>query len=333
MPGRKTIYNHQGIPLTDIRAAVVRSWLLNTIGEAIFYLPVSGSKCRREFLEFGNFIVVEHDSLPDWVGMIDTPRIWHNGYVEVHAFDPAFLLQYRFPPLNSIMSGTPAQRAGQLLDWANGQYDTRIRMGYQAGEGVAVEETVSESIYTHLKRLSENNGHDWICSPSYDENGNLMVILDWYARAGIDTGFELTQGKNIIYGDAPLEESGELISYEEAISDPQEDGFATATYGEAAPYGLRAVRNLYSGQPDAGTLLSYATQTVQKQKTPAVSTPLTVVDTGSTFSHLRLGNVLQYKYTNVGFDISGLGAQDTVRINGLRYDEITGMCELFTGKP
>lgn len=332
MAGFKTIFGRDGIPITDVRASVVRSSLLNDIGEAVFMIATSSVKCRREYLNYGNYIVVQHESLPPWVGVIDPPRVWRNGYVEIHAFEVPFLLQYRFPPLNMVISGSPGERFQRLLDFANDQADTLLRARTVMTTGAATEETVSESVYSHIKRISDANNFDWICSPIIDSDGSLTVAMDWLERAGNVTDLELTQGKNILYGDVPLEESGELISFVEAVSDPQEGGALTSSYSVDAEYGLRAVRNIYTGSLEATALAAYATEAVNKNKQPSLSTPLTVVDYGSTFENIRLGNIAKYKYSNLGFSETGLGMKQHIRIEGFRFDESLGTCELFTGK-
>ena len=333
MAGLKTIFSRNGTPLTDFRASASRSSLLNNIGEAVFSIATNSVKCKREYLEYGNYVLFRHGALGDWVGVIDTPRIWRNGYVEVHAYEVPFLLQYRIPPLNDVVDGSPGDRFEQLLRIANEQADTLLRPRSVAKTGAVTSEKVSESIYTHMRKISEANNYDWVCSPIIDGNGLLTVAIDWLERAGLVTDLELTQGKNILYGDTPLEESGELVSYAEAVSDPQnEDGSLSSSYSVDTGYGFRAVRTVYSGAQELAALDSYAKEVVQKNSSPSLSTPLTVVDFGSTFENIRLGNVVKYRYSNVGFTEAGLGTTNYLRVMGFRFDERLGTLELFTGK-
>lgn len=334
MPGLKTVYGRDGTPITDIKAAVVRSSLLNEIGEAIFYVATDSVKCRREVLEFGNYLYIQHGSLPDWVGIIDTPRIWHNGYVEVHAFEVPYILQYRLTPLNTILQGTPGDIFTQLIDIANGEEDTLIRAGNVFMGGVSTPETMTDSVFVHIKKIRENNKLDWICAPSIDLSGRLTIVMDWLEKAGVNTDLELAQGYNILYGDTPLEESGELITSIEALSGNQ-DAQIIELYEDAETrrtIGLRKIRQSFSGTTETAGLISNAQKFVDENKNPTIATPLTVVDVGSTYLNIRLGNTAKYKYTNVGFSDSGLGTSSLVRIEGYRFDETVGTCELFTGR-
>lgn len=335
MPGLKTIYSRDGTPITDVKASVVRSSLLNDIGEAIFYVATSSIKCRREVLEYGNYLYIQHDSLADWVGIIDTPRPWHHGYVEVHAFEVPYILQYRLTPLNSSLEGSPGEKFAKLLAIANGREDTLIRAGTVFTGGVSSQEIVSGSVYEHIKSIRQKANHDWICTPNIDAQGRLTIVMDWLEKAGVLTDLELSQGHNILYGDTPLEESGELINVVEAISDIQGGSPIFAVYQDDVmrqTIGLREMRATFSGITESAALSSNAKQMVDMKKLSDIATPLTAVNVGSTFLNIRNGNVASYKYTDVGFDGDGLGMSQFVKLMGYRFNESDGTCELFTGK-
>lgn len=334
MPGLKTIYSRDGTPLTDIRASVVRSSLLNGIGEAIFYIDTSNVKCTDEYLKWGNYLYIQHNSLADWVGILDTPRPWHHGAVEIHAFEVPFILQYRPSPLNITIEGTPGQKFQQLLYIANNQEDTLIRVGNVSLGGVSSNETISDTVYSHIKKVQESAKHDWICTPNIDAYGRLTINMDWMERAGVMTDLELAQGYNIMHGDTPLEEGGELVNSIEAVSGLDAGSISITYTDEVSRHnnGLRAIRQVFSGITDQSALLTAGREFIEKKKTAEIATPLTVVDVGETFANIRLGNVVRYKYTSVGFAAGGLGNSMFVRVEGYRFDESAGSCELFTGK-
>jgi hypothetical protein len=332
MPGLKTIFSRDGTPITDFKASAIRSSLLNEIGEAVFYIATSSIKCKREVLEYGNFVLMQHDSLGDWVGVIDTPRPWHHGYVEVHAFEPAYILQYRTTPLNGLLDGTPGIKITQLLAMANGQEDTLIRAGNIFIGGAASQEITDDSVYAHLKKISDNNHYDWVTTPSVDSSGKLSIALDWFEKAGVQTDLELAQGKNILYGDTPLEESGEIINSVLALSDAAELSVIYTDELSRKQIGLRQVRHTFSGITETLTLQVAAKQYVDDHKESDIGTPLTAVNVGATFSNIRLGNTARQKNTDVGFDGDSLGQSMFIRIMGWRFDETAGTCELFTGK-
>jgi len=334
MPGLKTIYTPDGYAVADIKAAVTRSSLLNEVGEAVFAIPTSSVKCREDVLRFGNFLYCKNDSLADWVGVIDTPRTWKSGYVEVHAFEVPFLLQYRLPLLNQIVSGTPGERFTALITSANSKTDTLLRAGTVSTAGVTGTEVLTDTIYSQLKSLSTIHGFDWICSPVIDASGRLSITIDWMQKGGVETDLELSQGHNIMYGDTPLEEAGELINFVEGTSTIEGETSAqiVASYGENAPFGLREKRVAFDGITEITTLQYNCTQQVKAGINPTYGTPLTAINIGSTFRNIRLRNIARYRYNNVGFTGGGLGFTGNVRIEGYMFNEAVGTCELFTGQ-
>jgi hypothetical protein len=344
MGGLKRLFDRSGSPVTDFDATVVRSWLLNDIGEAIFLIPTSSIKCTEGNFKWGNYLYVEHDTLPDWVGVIDTPRPWGNGVMEVHAFEAASILKYRLPTLNSKVTGTPGTKVRALLETANGIEPTLIRAGTIMPDGVSSEETLTDTILAHLKKIQEASNMDWICTPVIDANGRLSITFDWLVSAGAVTDLELSQGNNVQYGSNPMEESGEVINYLEAMGEQTES--TTLSYvcqddPSIQKYGLRMARNTFTGITTLASLQITANEYLRKNKESTMSMPTIAVKrtvpyagaayTDKTFSKLRLGNVVLSTGTNVGFDATGLGASKQIRIEGMRYDEKTDTCEIMPG--
>lgn len=336
MAGLKTIYDRDGVPIADFKASATRSSSLSGIGEAIFYIHTSSVKARRELLKFGNYVVIQHDKLPDWVGVIDTPRPWRHGYVEVHAFEPAFILQYRLASNNSEVVGTPAAQFSRLLEQANTQEDTLIRSGVLTSAGATTSMKTTSTIFNHMKDLRENNKLEWAFSPIIDGAGRLTIVVDLIERVGIDTDLELSQGHNIMYGETPLEESGELINAVEAYNDVSDGTPLTTLYRDEpsiADIGLRLARATFSGVTDLTSLKKAAKEFVDGKKIATFSTPITLVNVGQTFNQVRNGNTAAYRYTDVGFTEDGLGASRIIRMDGWRYDETNDTCELMNGTP
>lgn len=330
MPGRKTIYSRHGYPLTDIRASVVRSWLLKDIGQASFSVITDSPKCRLEYLEYGNYVVFQHDKLPAWVGMIDPPRSWGNGYVTVNAYEPAILLKYRYPAVNLKFTGTPGEKLAMLINAANEFEDTLIEIGENISGGEATDEEFSDSVYAHINDLCGRYAIDWKTYPVIGSDRKLKIKMDFRSTVGVDTGVELTQGRHIMYGDTPLEESGELINSFQALLSTNDNQNTYAEFTSPMPYGLRMGRSSYSGELDSADLLAIAQSMVSKSKDPVISAPLTVVDSGNVFYHLDIGNRMKYSFRKVGFGNAGVGTSRNIRIAGMRFDESIGTCELFT---
>jgi hypothetical protein len=200
-------------------------------------------------------------------------------------------------------------------------------------------------VYEHLKKIREANNHDWICTPKISAAGVLSISMDWLEVAGVMTDLELSQGQNTLYGDNPLEENGEIVNAVEAVGDASGDGAAPVKYYEdpesRQKYGLRMIRKNFSGITDAGTLLNSAKEFIESSKEANMSTPAIAIQRSipyatsyidRTFSKIRLGNIAKKTNTDVGFSAGGLGSEKDVRIQGYRFDESAGTCELMLGK-
>lgn len=335
--GLKTIYDPDGNPLTDIRARAETSSLVNDIGEAVFSVPYDDIKCKEQYLRFGNLVLFQYDDLPSWVGVIDLPRTWKRGQVEIHAYEMSLLLKYRFAPLNTTLQGTPGTKSAQLIEIANQQAPTNIQVasGIFTG-GISSDSKVNSSVYSHISSFANDNGYQWAMKPVIGANGRMYIEFDFQEKIGASTQLVLAQGVNVLYGETPLDETGELINHVEAVVDldnTTEAGVLSSEYFEETYYRKRAVRVVSDGSADTSGLLSIAQQLVFEKKNPSLSAPLGVTNVNSAFANIALGNTITYKFPTVGFDNpSVLGKTKVVRITGYRYSEFTGICELTVGE-
>jgi hypothetical protein len=335
MSGLKTIYSRDGVPLTDIKASGKRSWLLNDIGQAEFSMATSNVKCNEEYLQFGNYLYIANDKLPPWVGIIDPPRTWHTGFVTITAYEVPHILKYRVAKFGETLTGAAGDIVNQLISAANQQSDTLIRAGYVFNGGISRQETIKDTVFTSIQRLQSRSGNDWSMRPDAS-SGQLVIYLDWLERAGIVSDVELTQGKNIQYGESPLEESGEIINDLLTTVEDTTTGaivtIKTTAQDSITSYGLRQYINSFMGEDDSTTVSGSASQFVADNKTPGITTAIVSVDKSSTFQNLRLGNVMNIRYKNVGFSGGGLGMMIPIRIMGMLYDEVMNTVELQLGK-
>ncbi len=335
MAGLKTIYDKQGKPLADIRGAVVRSSLLNEIGEATLIVPTSSSKCTPEILGYGNYVVVQDTDMPLWVGMIDPPRVWKKGYVEVHAYEPIYLMKSRYAPYRSRVQGTPGERMSFLIDAANAVESTIFTVGSVYSGGVSNEEIFEDDIFTHLKNMAKNNGQDWLVTPVISSSGLLELQISWREKLNGNVGLVLTQGRNVDAGESKLEEDGELISFAEVIlddtSNEEIETDITQTYQAGVTYGVRMKRIVMTGEATSATLQTIAEETVNAKKKTGIAVPLKVNNKdGATFNKIALGNTAIYRIPDAGFSSNGtIGLEMPIRIIGYRYDEAKKSCEIF----
>lgn len=333
MPGLKRIFSRTGVPIADVRAAnTTFSSILNGVGEASFILSTSDPKCKRSILEYGNILLIEHDSLPPWVGVIDTPRSWQKGSVVVKAYEMTHLLKYRPTSQGTTISGSSGSVAGQLVTLANSYGDTMIRLGNMY-QGPQLQIPLGDMAYDVLIEIAKQSGNDWVIRPSVGSDGVLSVYMDWLSRAGNPTQLILSDGFNLISGENPYEESGEIINEIHAYNDQQDENPLFVVERDAysvQAYGPRIKKETFTAADEA-TLRIAARNELSKTKQPAVAVPLTIVNKGSEFSLVRLGNQFTQVNASVGFSGEGLGQSLRLRIMGYRYEDSTQTCEIYAG--
>lgn len=72
------------------------AWKLNTYGQARLTLAASDATAREEMLRPGNRLLLQFgNGLPDWGGIIDPPRRWRDGRIEVVGYSGEYLLGHR----------------------------------------------------------------------------------------------------------------------------------------------------------------------------------------------------------------------------------------------
>ena len=71
MSSRVSIYDKSGQWLTEVNTTFNRVYKLNEFGIGSFTLSTDDDKCREDYLQFGNYVYIEHDKLPVWSGMIE----------------------------------------------------------------------------------------------------------------------------------------------------------------------------------------------------------------------------------------------------------------------
>jgi len=333
--GQITIYSKYGEPLTDIRAGVVRSWVLNGVGQAEFGIAYTDPKCRRAYFEFGNYVTIEHTNLPIWAGVIDTPRQWRGNYLTVRAYEMGYMLKYRRTTAGLKLTGKAGEIASDLVRLANEQGDTQLRVGEIYGGGSDREETLGDTAYSHMDAVRRRSGNEWTIIPDLDGK-QLVGNFNWHYKAGRTvTEIELTE-KNTEKTSYTLSEEGEILNdirgYGDAITSATRLVAYSQDYESMGRYGRRQGTKTYSGNRQQATLDANTAADVALRKNPEMVFQATALDVGSTFNALRLGNRIGVNVSGVGFTDDGLGYRSTVRIVGMRYSDFTDSVELITSE-
>lgn len=322
---RVRIFNRAGLPVAEFQTQVERSWVIGDEGRARFYYANRNSDIVNEnVLQFGNWLLVQNSLLPAWVGVIDAPRRWQSHEVEVSAYTPQRVFEWRRGPIEEIHNQTPGALFTILINKINSAETTILRPG-NIYQGVSIQETLNPTLLSRdLQRIYERSGEEYTFRPVVDSNGRLAVYCDWLQTLGESTqailqsgeGGNLEDSRRIWIEDDPI--VNDVLAYgdgETWASKP------LATAGDVASqqkYGLRQSSEEYSGVTNVSTLETNAIQKIAETKEPIRTGKVNAINIGDTFKYIGLGNRLTLRFEKVGF--TGTAKYDTrIRIIGMQY--------------
>ena len=145
-------------------------------------------------MQFGRCVLVEHPSLPPWMGVIDPP--WKATLpVQATVYGAAYLLALRVPDAQRTLTGSISSIIGQMIGEANMQSDLYVRLGEVSNvDGTTRQETLTQkSVWEQIRAFCERTATEVILRPEL-VNGQLYLYLDLSSNAGVDTGYLLHDG-------------------------------------------------------------------------------------------------------------------------------------------
>jgi hypothetical protein len=323
---RILVFDRNGNALAELEATCERSWLLSDVGKATFSLSTQDKKCRREFLQFGNLVYIEHEKLPVWAGVIDVPRKWESGKVTVTAYSGEKLLSYRIGPLNRTLRGSTKTVLKTIMELAQQEEPLPMVIGDFQESGRFHEETVNlTNLFELFQKIVEQAGGDFFTVPEISEQ-KLRFVLSYYSGAiGMETGFGLIEGHNLELSGRPLTEQGticnDLVGYSNGASWASKVTERVIDEESIAQYGRRQDGKSFGGDSEAGTLKENTKKTAAVSAQPKQTLDLNALDVGDTWNWLRLGNSFEAQLHTVGFYGDGFGYRGTIVVHGMEFNE------------
>jgi hypothetical protein len=350
MEGRITLYSNTGVALAEVQGTAPRGWLLNKFGQAKIRLPLSefksadypSARLDERHVQIGNLVLVEHDRVGDWAGVITTPITDDvmSGEKELTAYTAEWLLLFRIAPRGRIV-GTRGQVFQQLIQFANDVPGPRFGVGMIYGGGGNVKPFRPgrhPSIYDSImgKMSGERAGHDWGLTHAFTEDGRLYFLGNWYGTRGeYRPNRALIEGHNMrVPSGAALAVEGEIINEIRIIGEkerPQQSGGKPGvTQRDTASieqYGIFQKKRGYE-ETDLAEIGDYGTTILNEQAQPRRRFIVEALDVNNTFDWLQLGDVIPLKLYRAGFSGGQLGIDTDLRILGRAFDETEGYLKL-----
>lgn len=333
---RVVICTRWGEPITQVKANVPRSWILNGVGEATLTMSRFDSKCTSDIFKIGNLLWVQSDcGLPDWGGRLNTDLSYDSTSATAKAYTIESLLAYRYGryAMDMLPAGVAGLKIKNLVRIANEQEDTNIEIGklWMGGRPLPKWPITTDSIYEEMVRFSQKISHgDVVIEPRlmHQKSGDpfsLYFLLNFYERAGDPTNLWLIDGYNISMGSNLYTETGEIINWligynASASTEEKRAKWFAENKASQREYGLlQRIEEYQYGEEEA---IRYQVEyDLDEWKQPAQVFDVKAVNKDNLFKKLRLGNEFMvfshsggHRDRNLKMGVSGRG-----RIYGMQY--------------
>jgi len=321
-----------GIKTAEIETDCSRTWKINDYGRCQFTLSIRDPKCTLEHLQFGNYILVEHEKLPAWGGVIDTPREWGRNVVQITGYSAEKIFEWRRVAAVTKITATPGKIFKEIIRKANIQGNTRISAGENIitkGKAVAWEFNLL-NVYDEIIRLAEDTDDEWRIVPKA-KNGAITFDAQWAPRLGEVRNYLLKETHNIEADNNVLVEQGQIANDVYGIgngaSDESKETARLTDDDSIAKYGLRQYAKTFQ-QDEYSSIKKGVRATINQMKEPKRTFSLSALDVGDTWLNIDVGDTLQLQMSNVGFLDDSFGLVTDVRIKGMTFLEDEGKLEL-----
>lgn len=325
MASRIRLYNRAGILIYEVSAPSFREWVLNDIGNAQFEIKADG---MENYIEFGNYVTIEHDKLDTWVGCIVTPRTWSPHRAVVNAKSAMWLFAQRAGSYEQEILGSWGQVFTQILGIVNSAETTLLQIGTY-DDGISYSSTVDMSnVYTYLQRALAQSQTRLDFRPVVS-GGKLTIYIDMKPSLYTTSSLRLEEGLNVKNNASILVNQGEIYNDVTVlgIGLNQERYSANARdTASIAKYGLRQI--VFSEGQSQSDVDRLAVVRLAQYAYPRNTLALSVINQADTFDSVRVGYSADVELKTVGYTGGGLGFRATQYMRVVQYDDKTAEATL-----
>lgn len=239
--------NQFGRVLAELRPALNgAAWKLNNYGQARMVLSRRDALARQDMLQFGNRLLIRFgNGLPNWGGVIDTPRRWRDGKLEIVAYSGEWLLGTRITDRGRYFArATVGEIFTQLIREAV-PFGMRVGEVWQGGGLHGPDYHLDDLLGIVQKSLAGRlEGADWDVTAEL-EAGQIVFAANLYSRRGVDHGRQLALVDGVNTTPAGLNEQGRIVNELHLAGAGTGWGAESRIYslatdgGSAAQFGLR----------------------------------------------------------------------------------------------
>jgi hypothetical protein len=318
MASRIRLFNRTGTLIYEVSAPAFREFVLNDIGSANFTIKALN---MEQYIEFGNYVLIEHSKLNSWVGVIVTPRPWTPKVITVNCKSAMWLFGQRVGSYTQPVSGSWGDVLTQVLGVVNAAESTLLQIGvFNSGNSYSSTVDMSNP-YTYLQRAIAQAGTRLDFRPLVT-NGKLKIFIDIQPTLYTPSSLRLEEGLNIKNSTSVLLQQGEIYNDITVLGVSLDQNKFTGHAEDAASiakYGRR--QKLFSEGQSQADVDRLAVMRLAQYNYPRVTLGLVTMDKGNTFLDTKIGNSGSVDLKSLGYRNGALGFRGTAYIRTLQYDD------------
>lgn len=310
------------------------SWRLNDIGRVQFALSKKDAKATQTNFQYGNRVLVQFDNgLPNWVGVIDTPRDWAVAKVTANAYSGEHILGTRQTDRGRYFSDqTVGEIYRALIDEANGVADMGITIGsvWEGGAG-----HYPEYHFKNLLQIVRESLCATLSDYDFDVTGSLVgnkiaMAANLYERKGYErANVVLIEGTNLanvrLIEQGTIINSWDLAGAGDGWSDTSRIYSQAQDVGSISRFGLIQGQAVYNDVSYQATLDEYAKTLLAESRDPYNMLDLEAINqVPARFEDYGVGDSVRVQLHSYGFG----GYDHMVRVEAREFNPATGVCRL-----
>lgn len=324
------VFTQAGYPLGEVVTDAAREWVINGYGGrsavARCQFTISVRETPTWWFEYGNLILVRHNALPWWGGVIEPDRDSGDGKMTITAYSAEQMLAKRRGAEVQKLEGTPGDYFLKALEIANSQGDTLIRPGSVfRNEPAGKKEYDFSNILEGINAIASEAKREWEVVPVLDAGGRLSFVANWYERQGQKLDRALEDGKHI-EKITRLAEQGTIINDLEGVGDGSTEAnrprVVLRDEVSIGRYGLHQGRENFSAK-NVALLEPLVAARLKETAYPRKVMDFAVANVGGCWRWLRAGNTL-----GVHTITTNVWVITQARLVGMGVDEARGLVDV-----
>lgn len=325
------IFDPFGEPLKDINVQPVLSHIINDVGDCSFTMSTGDAACTERNLQFGNWLLINDDNLPSWIGMIDSSsqaRTWGAGKVGVYALSAEYIWNLRIARPTRF-NGTAGAILERLIEHIEDLSAGGIKIYpgeiFKGGRHLVYPPIARpRDVVDRITRISKC---DWSVTHEI-VNSRLVLKANLYNGERGKDNLQVLDASNTELSDPIYSEEGEIWNWVIFMTPIQSSGemmIGTPQRDEESifRYGLRQyIGEMTAEETDA--LDWKAKAWLYDHAYPrGIITP-SILNVNNLWKEIGFGDRFRWENHGVGFTNGLIGVGEKVRLTGYEMDYSSG---------